>query len=255
MENQIVEEQTGTGIEKETGIEKGESEMKIKKEQGREITKGKKEEKRIQSKKARMQRSQKKGRGAEKGGKKVEIKNVIGTDAETVMQRRVKMRTVAVTEERDAVNEREVKRDTGNGKEAKRDMVETDMGNWKEVKRDMVNETEVKTEGKRRAGRTETGNEGKTKNLTREENQTDVKEGGIPVRREGKRKNKKTRIEEKKEQRIEIKIGTENMTRTGNDAKIGTGIDWIKIIKILIKMRGGEVIDVTRTQREDPDMR
>lgn len=89
---------------------------------------------------------------------------------------------------------------------------------------------------------TETGNEEEIKMEKEREKQTDVKEAKIetPAERGGKRGNGRIGTEVKKSQRA----GRE--TRSENDGKKKTEIDWIKKIKILIKMKGGEVIDMTR---------
>ena len=50
----------------------------------------------------------------------------------------------------------------------------------------------------------------------------------------------RTGIEKEKRQKTEIE------TRSENDGKKKTETDWIKKIKILTKMKEGEVIDMTR---------
>lgn len=131
-----------------------------------------------------MLKDQKKETEVEKGGKKrkVVIKNMIGTEEEKEMPRRVKTRREAVTEATE-----------------------------------MVNETEVETEEKRRVVRTEIGNEEKKKKVKRGEKQKDVKEAeiGTQARRGGKRGT--TRIEEKTRQRTGIETRTENDGRKETD--------------------------------------
>lgn len=103
-------------------------------------------------------------------------------------------------------------------------------------------EKEMMTRVKAMKEGTETGNEEEIKMEKEREKQTDVKEAKIetPAERGGKRENGRIETEVKKSQRA----GRE--TRSENDGKKKTEIDWIKKIKILIKMKGGEVIDMTR---------